>query len=406
MYNVPDIRFRLYEENWERKAWADVVDISKNMVDPLSGAFDNLPHIGPGNIESFTGMLIDNIKSVGEEKLISGKFYFDKGDIVYGKINPHLAKYVIPDFNGLASADAYILNAKNGLEQLFLFYILQTKAFYNYTVSVSQRTGMPKINRDELSQYKFLAPSIDEQAAIGNFFHILSENIALHKNKLDKLKKLKKAYLQKMFPKEGENVPIIRFVWFTEPWGTQKLGDIAPLRYGFPFKSEKFQASGVPIIRITNIDSSGIVGGEFVHYKAQLQDERFSLHNNAILIAMSGATTGKVAILNCPTKQKFYQNQRVGYFTSTKKTDYNFIAVLVHSNSFASQLKSALVAGAQPNISSKEIDSFMICIPNCVEEHMEMGKFFLKLDGLIAAQQDKLTSLQQLKVALLQRMLV
>jgi hypothetical protein len=89
------------------------------MVDPRSGEFDELLHIAPGNIESFTGQLYDNIKTVKDENLISGKFHFHPGDIVYGKINPQLGKYYFADIEGLTSADAYVLNSKNGLSQKF-----------------------------------------------------------------------------------------------------------------------------------------------------------------------------------------------------------------------------------------------------------------------------------------------
>ena len=153
------------------------------MVDPRTGKYDKLPHIGPGNIESFTGQFYDNIKTVGEENLISGKFHFFPGDIIYGKINPQLGKYVLPLFEGLSSADSYVLNSKNGLAQKYLFTILQTKDFYKYSTSVSMRSGMPKINRDELNSYEFNAPSFGEQEKIGMFFNNIDNLITLHQRK-------------------------------------------------------------------------------------------------------------------------------------------------------------------------------------------------------------------------------
>ena len=150
------------------------------MVDPRSGNYDNLPHVGPGNMESFTGRLYDNVNTVKDDGLISGKFHFDPGDIIYGKINPQLGKYTYAQFEGLASADAYVLNGENGLTQEFLFGILQTKAFFDYSVSVSMRSGMPKINRDELNAFEFLAPNESEQRAIGDILLKLDGLITLH----------------------------------------------------------------------------------------------------------------------------------------------------------------------------------------------------------------------------------
>ena len=196
----PQLRFEGFTDDWEERKWIDTVDMSTNMVNPKTGDYDDLLHIGPGNIESFTGRILDNVNTVKNDNLISGKFHFNPNDIIYGKINPQLAKYVHVDFEGLASADAYVLNSKNGVNQGFLFVELQTSGFYKYSVSVSMRTGMPKINRDELNQFSYLAPkNIEEQQRIGSFFKQLDETIALHQRKLDLLKEQKKGFLQKMF---------------------------------------------------------------------------------------------------------------------------------------------------------------------------------------------------------------
>lgn len=197
--SYPEIRFKGFTDPWEQRKWINTVDISTNMVDPKSGKYDLLPHVAPGNIESFTGRLYDNVKLVGEENLISGKFVFNVGDIVYGKINPQLGKYVFARFSGLTSADAYVLNAKNGIVQKFLYAVIQTRDFYDYSVSVSKRSGMPKINRDELNAYSYWAPSESEQLKIGEYLLTLDHLITLHQRELEKLQNIKKSMLEKMF---------------------------------------------------------------------------------------------------------------------------------------------------------------------------------------------------------------
>lgn len=174
------VTMRPLASSWEQRKWSEYVSISTDMVDPRSGNYGNLPHVGPGNMESFTGRLYDNVNTVKDDALISGKFHFNPGDIIYGKINPQLGKYTYAQFEGLASADAYVLNGKNGLTQEFLFGILQTKAFFDYSVSVSMRSGMPKINRDELNAFEFLAPNESEQRAIGDILLKLDDLITLH----------------------------------------------------------------------------------------------------------------------------------------------------------------------------------------------------------------------------------
>mgnify|MGYP000896550553 CR=1 FL=1 len=187
----------------------------------------------------------------------------------------------------------------------------------------------------------------------------------------------------------------------TYPWEQRKLGDLTPLRGGFAFKSTEFKETGVPVIRISNILSDGSIGGDFAYYLEQNNDENYVLPNNALVIAMSGATTGKAAVLKNTGNIKFYQNQRVGYFQNNLKCDYSFISTLVKSSIFLKQLESVLVAGAQPNISSKEIDSFIFKIPISTDEQRKISKLFNMIDSTITLHQRKLEKLQATKKALL-----
>ncbi len=126
----PRLRFAGFTDAWEQRKWINTVDISTNMVDPRKSIYDNLPHIGPGNIESFTGRLLDNVNTVKEDNLVSAKFHFNKGDVIYGKINPQLGKYVYAPCEGLASADAYVLNSKKWNTSNFPICSTTNKAFF------------------------------------------------------------------------------------------------------------------------------------------------------------------------------------------------------------------------------------------------------------------------------------
>ena len=203
-------------------------------------------------------------------------------------------------------------------------------------------------------------------------------------------------------------IPQRRFKEFknTGTWEQRKLGDVSPLRGGYAFQSEKFRSQGVPIIRISNILSDGNIGGNYAFYDEQETDDKYSLPDGAALLAMSGATTGKVAILSNPDNTKFYQNQRVGYFSDLKIVNYDFVSTIVKSNLFISQLSSVLVAGAQPNVSSKEIDSFGFYFPKTLKEQTKIGTFFKHLDNTIALHQHKLEKLKNIKQAYLNELFV
>ena len=197
-------------------------------------------------------------------------------------------------------------------------------------------------------------------------------------------------------------LPKIKFKNFYEKWNRKKLQSIAPLRGGFAFKSEKFQNVGIPIVRISNIGFDGTVGGEFEYYSKLSPDEKFVLKGRSLLLAMSGATTGKIAMLD--SEEEYYQNQRVGYFQNNGAVDYDFLSSVLQTKAFTNQLNAVLVAGAQPNISSKEIDSFVFCIPESLDEQSTIGSLFRTLDDLLASYKDNLANYQSFKATMLSKM--
>ena len=181
---------------------------------------------------------------------------------------------------------------------------------------------------------------------------------------------------------------------FVHSWEQRKLGEVSPLRGGFAFKSEEYLDAGIPVVRISNILTDGTVGADFAYYNRIENDENMKLHNGDAVLAMSGATTGKVSILHCKNDDIYYQNQRVGYFTYNKNYDYKYISIIVRSPKFIDQLSSVLVAGAQPNVSSKDIDSFEFKFPTEINEQSKIGKLFEQLDNLITLHQCKDFSLK------------
>lgn len=198
------------------------------------------------------------------------------------------------------------------------------------------------------------------------------------------------------------NKPTIRFKGFEGEWKKVKIGDVAPLTGGFAFQSGQFKTLGVPIIRISNILSSGIVGGDFVYYNEFKGDSEFRLYKGDVVIAMSGATTGKVATFEA--NDFGYQNQRVGKFSRTNLVNYELLSKLVSAPNFQKKIISKLTSSAQPNASSKDIDSIDLVVPEETEEQRALASYFTSLDAQIAASTSRLSSLKQIKAASLLNM--
>ena len=157
-----------------------------------------------------------------------------------------------------------------------------------------------------------------------------------------------------------------------------------------------FLRKGIPIIRISNLpqNASFVDLVDCTYYKEGNYNS-FEVHNGDLLIAMSGATTGKTAIYN--RKTLAYLNQRVGLFKSTNRDSlyYPFLYALVSTPVFKRQLSTRLIAGAQPNISSSDIESIRISIPQKNEQE-KIAHLMLLLDERITTQNKIIDKLQSL----------
>jgi type I restriction enzyme S subunit len=150
----------------QKHAFADLVTIVSGQVDPREHPYVDLPHIAPNNVETGTGRLLKT-KSARQLALVSGKYAFESGDVIYSKIRPYLNKAVIAPFAGTCSADMYVLRADpSRLLQPYLHLLLLSDAFLTQAVSYQNRTGIPKINREELSGIVLNVPSLREQGRV------------------------------------------------------------------------------------------------------------------------------------------------------------------------------------------------------------------------------------------------
>ncbi|EKM9891546.1 restriction endonuclease subunit S [Campylobacter coli] len=189
-------------------------------------------------------------------------------------------------------------------------------------------------------------------------------------------------------------------------WEVKKLGDIVKLKNGFAFKSNLFCDIGFPIIRIKNIQNENIVLDDLVFcnpndYKNNL--DNYLIQKNDILIAMSGATTGKIGLYNL--NNKAYLNQRVGLLRINNDILRKYIFWFLYCNS-EQNLTNALGA-AQPNLSTEQIHNIQIPLPKDIKEQERIVGILDELSShvknLKQNYQAQIKNLQELKNSLLDK---
>ena len=191
-----------------------------------------------------------------------------------------------------------------------------------------------------------------------------------------------------------------------QEWKVKALGEAYKLQGGYAFKSELFADIGIPIVRISNLpmDSNIVDITDCVYYpNTESIKEQFIIKQGMLLIAMSGATTGKTAVYN--SQNSSYLNQRVGMFCS-KNDDitYNYLLQLVQSPLYSNALKPLLIAGAQPNIAPSDVENMKFPVPPLAEQR-KIAEILGVWDEVIEKQSRLIEKLELRKRALMQRLL-
>ena len=341
---------------------------------------------------------LDNIKD---------KYLLRNGDIVFadasedyesiGKSIVVINKSNTPFISGLHTITAK--DKTDLLDNTYKRYFLLDWNIRKQIMVLSTGISVLGINKGNLKTVRVLLPPLKEQSKIGRILSTWDKAIELKEKLIEQKKEQKKGLMQKLLTGE------VRLPGFEGEWKQIKLGKLVKLQGGYAFKSSEFRQEGIPIIRISNIvPEITDYEQEFVYYDKIDISENFLVKTGDILIAMSGATTGKVGIYK--KNEIAYLNQRVGKFVNLegKSLDYDFLYYLVKSPMFELQLMEELSTGAQPNISSKQIENFRFRIPS-LEEQEGISSILKQIDKSISLQKKEIGLLVKQKKGLMQLLL-
>ncbi|MBQ4848536.1 restriction endonuclease subunit S [Pseudoalteromonas sp. MMG012] len=237
---------------------------------------------------------------------------------------------------------------------------------------------------------KIQTPSREEQTQIGNTFQKLDSLINQHQQKHDKLSNIKKAMLEKMFPKQGETTPEIRFKGFHGEWEKKAICDLFTVTRGSVLATTKTSPTPSPDkcypVYSSQTKNNGLMG--FYHEY---------LFESAITWTTDGANAGTVNF----REGKFYSTNVNGVLLSNEGYANNAIAEILNKEAW----RHVSHVG-NPKLMNNVMSAIKITIPNSVEEQTAIGNYFLKLDDLINQHQQKITKLNNIKQACLKKMFV
>ena len=314
---------------------------------------------------------------------MSADYLLKEGDLLFARTGASVGKtYLYRQFDGMVYFAGFLIRARigEGADPEFAYQATLTDAYKKYVAITSQRSGQPGVNAQEYADYQLMLPSKTEQQQIGMTLRSLDDLITLHQRKYDKLVILKKSMLEKMFPKDGESVPEIRFAGFTDPWEQRKFSEIVDVCSGRDYKH--LDEGPIPVYG---------TGGYMTSVSEALSHNR-----DAIGIGRKG-TIDKPYLLKAP----FWTVDTLFY--AIPKSDINLEFALC---SFLNvDWKSKDESTGLPSLSKESINETVLSVPNVVEQN-HLGNFFADLDRLITLHQRKLELLQNIKKSLLDKMFV
>ncbi|CVM38508.1 MULTISPECIES: restriction endonuclease subunit S [Bacillus] len=405
---VPEVRFNGFSEEWQVCKLFEVAEFNPRSSLPEQFRYVDLGSVVGTNLISYRTELKKTAPSRAQRLA-------KRGDVFYQMVRPYQKNNFLFD---LPYADFVF---STGYAQLrpygnsyFLLSRLQESRFVSNVLDRSTGTSYPAINSNDLAQIEITVPKKEvEQTQIGNFFKQLDETVTIQQQELDTLKQTKQGFLQKMFPKEGEFLPQIRFSGFSGEWEERNFFDNINSIFDFRGRTPKklgldWSKSGYLALSALNVKNGYIdlnvdaYYGDEELYKKWMGDK--ILKQGQVLFTTE-APMGNVA--QVPDNKGYILSQRtIAFEVDDAKITNDFLSILLRSPTVINQLYSMSSGGTAKGVSQKSLSKLKILVPKSLEEQAQIASFFKQLDETIALQEKELNTLKQTKKAFLQKMFV
>ncbi|OXS56432.1 type I restriction enzyme S subunit [Bacillus sp. V-88] len=418
---TPEIRFIGFTEGWGLRKLDSLVDRVKSYSlsrDVETREYTGYKYIHYGDIHTKVADIIDessnlpNIKAGNYELLEKGDLVVaDASEDYQGIAAPAVITIDIP-YKLVSGLHTIALRPKQ-VDPLFLYYLIYSSTFRKYGYKTGTGMKVFGISVTNLLKFEGMFPLLKEQTKISSMLKQLDDTITLHQQELITLQQTKQGFLQKMFPKEGEYVPEIRFPGFSEDWEERKLIDNIEKVLDFRGKSPvkfgmKWGNSGYLVLSALNVKDGYIDKQVEAKYGDQTLFERWmgkERLEKGDIVFTTEAPLGNVA--QVPDDNGYILNQRaVAFKTSKEKADNDFFAQLLRSPLLQTKLKAKASGGTAKGIGMREFSKMSATIPVSVDEQTKIGSFFKQLDEIIVIHQRELDALKETKKAFLQKMFV
>lgn len=395
----PEIRFPGFTEDWEQRKLIQVAEYRNGRAHEQDIDLDGEYIVVNSKFVSTNGRVKKRTRNL-IEPMNKGELAFVLSDIPNGKA---IARTFLVDKDNKYSLNQRIagISPNKDTDSYFLFILMNRNSYF---LKFDNGVGQTNLSKSEVENFPELYPVYDEQQKIGSFFKHLDDTIVLHQQELTTLKQTKQGFLQKMFPKEGEQVPEIRFPEFNDDWEQHKVESMSEKTYGggtpktqideywqgdFPW----IQSSDLKIDELNNVNPQKFITEEAIKNSATK-----AIPEKSIAI-VTRVGVGKLAYLN------YSYSTSQDFLSLSKLTVDPFFGIYGLYRLIKKELNNIQGTSIKGMTKSDLLDK-KLYIPNTTEEQQKIGAFFKTLDETITLHQRELDLLKETKKAFLQKMFV
>ena len=401
---VPKLRFPEFTDDWEQCKVSEIAETTFGGGTPKTSNdsfwIGNIPWIQSSDLTE--NILFDVVpkKHISQEAIDKSATKLVPKNSVAIVTRVGVGKLAFMPFSYATSQD-FLSLSKLKTEPQFTVYVLYKKL--QSELNAVQGTSIKGITKDELLTKVLMIPCYEEQDKIGRYLHFIDNLITLHQRKCEVLKKLKKGLLQKMFPKDGTNIPEIRFPEFSDAWEQCKVSEIAETTFGGgtpKTSNDSFWIGNIPWIQSSDLTENilfDVVPKKHISQEAIDKSATKLVPKNSVAI-VTRVGVGKLAFMpfSYATSQDFLSLSKL-------KTEPQFTVYVLYKK-LQSEL-NAVQGTSIKGITKDELLTKVLMIP-CYEEQDKIGRYLHFIDNLITLHQRKLEVLKKLKKGLLQQMFV
>ncbi|MBF4475456.1 restriction endonuclease subunit S [Methanobacterium formicicum] len=397
-------------KNWEAKKLKYIAHIS---TDKLNKKPDNLPYVGLEHIESWTGVLTDNQM----DKVDSSVNLFHKGDILFGKLRPYLAKVVEAPFDGVCTSELVVFKVNKDVNSRFVFHQLLSHRFINIVNALTYGVKMPRANPHQIENMTIYVPPLGEQEKISLFLDKKTSEIDLTIEKdtrLIELLKEKRTVLINHLVTKGLD-PMVKMKdsgveWIgeiPEDWNARKLKFfVSKIGSGITPKggASVYVENGIALLRSQNIHFDGLRLKNVSYITEETNKTMLNsvVKNKDVLLNITGASIGRCTYFENQV-DRANVNQHV-CIIRPKTIFYRFLNYVLMSNIGQDQIFSTQMGSSREGVNFEQIGNFVITYPPYEEQEAianYLDKSTQKIDLTIQKIQEKINFLEEYKKSLI-----